>query len=273
MAGVELLIVGGSGLLGTALVEAASARGIGWAATHHSSERTGDRWHRVDLADADAISGLLDRLSPAAVINAAYVQRGELLEAVTAAAPGVIAGWTADRARFVHLSTDIVFDGRLGRPYREADPAEPVNDYGRAKLRSERAVADADPGAVVVRTSLLWGGSGDGGPQVRMATDPDVRFFTDEFRCPLDVASLADACLELVERTDITGPLHVAGPDRVDRLTFAQALAPLAGVDPTTLQGGTGADAPGRPPDVSLDTTRARALLRTPLRGLPSDPH
>ena len=61
----------------------------------------------------------------------------------------------------------------------------------------------------------------------------------------------------------------VAGPERVDRLTFARALAPLAGVDPATLQGGTGADQPGRPADVSLDSSRAAALLDTEIVGLP----
>jgi dTDP-4-dehydrorhamnose reductase len=270
MTGVDLLIFGGSGLLGGALCDAATDDGRRWAATHLHAERSGPEWHRIDLStDPEAIVALLDRLEPAAIVNAAYVQRGEALWPVTAELPGLLAAWTAGRARLVQLSSDLVFDGELGRAYREDDPPAPVNEYGAAKLAAETAVTTADPGAVVVRTSLLWGGSGSGGNDLRLIRDPDIRFFTDEFRNPLDVDSLAAACLELVDRPDITGLLHVAGPNRVDRLTFARALAPLAGIDPATLQGGTGADHPGRPSDVSLDSSRAEALLTTPLRGLP----
>ena len=270
MAGVDLLVLGGSGLLGTALCEAATAEGRVWAATHLGAERAGPQWHRIDLAsDPAAIIALLDELAPTAIVNAAYVQSGAHLWPLTAELPGLVATWSAGRARFVQLSSDIVFDGALGRPYRETDAAEPVNEYGAAKRAAEEAVLAADPAAVVVRTSLLWGGSGDGGPQVRLVRDPNVRFFTDEFRNPLAVDDLAAACLELVDRTDVSGVLHVAGPHRVDRLTFARALAALAEVDPSSLQGGSGADQPGRPADVALDSSLAVELLDTDLRGLP----
>ena len=266
---LDLLILGGSGLLGTALTEAADAAGLTWAATHLHADRSGTAWCRCDLTDHTAAVDLFNRLTPRAIVNAAYVQRGEALPTLTAELPGVVAEWTAGRARFVHLSSDIVFDGGLGRPYTEADPPEPVNEYGAAKPDAEHRVLAADPDAVVVRTSLLWGGSGDGGPQLRLVRDPTVSFFTDEFRNPLDVDRLASACLELVERPDITGVLHVAGPQRVDRLTFARALAPLAGVDPAGLRGDSGAEAPGRPADVSLDSSLAASVLTTELRGLP----
>ena len=270
MAGIDLLILGGSGLLGTALVDAATADGRTWAATHHHVDRSGAEWHRIDLArEPERVLALLDRLEPTAIINAAYVQRGDALWALTAELPGLVASWCVGRARFVHLSSDIVFDGRLGRPYVETDPAEPVNEYGAAKLAAEQAVTATDPAAVIVRTSLLWGGSGDGGPQVRLVRDPNVRFFTDEFRNPLAVESLAAACLELVDRSEISGLLHVAGPSRVDRLAFARVLAPLAWVDPDGLQGGSGGDHPGRPADVSLDSSLAASLLTTELQGLP----
>lgn len=268
MGAVDLLVVGGTGLLGSTIVELAEARDLNWAATFHSTPRSGDRWHHLELP---MIEPLLGSLQPAAIINAAYVNRDPGLMAITCDGPAAIARWTADAgARFVQISTDLVFDHSPGRSYTEADPPSPVNDYGRAKAAMEAAVAAADPAAVIVRTSLLWGGSGDGGPQVRLVQNPDVTFFTDEFRNPLDVTSLAEACLELVHRRDIAGLLHVAGPERVDRLAFAQALAPLAGADPDSLQGGTGAGVPGRPADVSLDSSRAAALLATDLRGLPS---
>lgn len=269
MAGVDLLILGGSGLLGAELVAAAEAAGLDWVATHRSADRAGDRWRRVDLTDPGAVDALLAETQPSAIVNAAYVQRGDELWALTAELPGRLAAWTAGRARLVQLSTDVVFGGKKGAPYTEADPLDPVHEYGQAKAQAEAFVTEADPDAVLVRTSLMWTRLGDGGPQAALVRNADVRFFTDEFRNPVHAASVAAVCLELVGRVDIRGPLHVAGPERVDRLTFARSLAPIAGVDADSLQGGTGADQPGRPADVSLDSSLAISLLDTEIVGLP----
>jgi dTDP-4-dehydrorhamnose reductase len=152
-----------------------------------------------------------------------------------------------------------VFDGRAGRPYTEDDPVSPVSDYGRAKAEAERLVAEADPGAVMVRTSLIYGGPGrPPSKHEHAATDPSAGLFTDELRCPVQVDDLAAALLELC-RSDIAGPLHVTGPDAVSRWEFAGLVAgrPVRGM----------AAPPGRPLDCRLDSTRARALLATPLRG------
>jgi dTDP-4-dehydrorhamnose reductase len=212
---------------------------------------------------------LIRELRPRAVVNAAYVQGGEDLWAVTALAPAEIAAACRELgARFVHVSTDVVFDGTTHRPYVETDPHSPVHDYGRAKAESERRVGAADPDAVIVRTSLLWGERDDPGPQVMMTANPDVTFFDDEFRNPLEVSLLADVCLELSTRADVTGILHVAGADTVDRLEFARRIAPLAGVDPAWLRGAPGPVDPLRPRNCPLDSSLARSLLHTSLRGV-----
>jgi dTDP-4-dehydrorhamnose reductase len=94
--------------------------------------------------------------------------------------------------------TDVVFDGRAGRPYTEDDPVSPRSDYGRAKAEAERLVAEADPGAVMVRTSLIYGGPGrPPSKHEHTATDPEATFFTDELRCPVQVDDLAAALPEL----------------------------------------------------------------------------
>ena len=61
-------------------------------------------------------------------------------------------------ARLVHLSSDVVFSGRAGRPYAEEDAPDPITAYGAAKAEAERLVAAACRGAVLVRTSLIYGG-------------------------------------------------------------------------------------------------------------------
>jgi dTDP-4-dehydrorhamnose reductase len=91
-----------------------------------------------------------------------------------------------------------------------------------------------------------------------------MTFFTDERRCPIAVADLAAAVLELAA-LDTAGPLHVAGSDAVTRLEFARLICANHGRDPEVLRGAPGG--PDRPKEIVLDCSRARALLRVRLRG------
>jgi dTDP-4-dehydrorhamnose reductase len=216
---------------------------------------------RLDICVPGEVRDLLDLLRPEAVVHTAYVQHGPGAWEVTANGSRVVAeAARAVGARLVHLSTDVVFDGRAGRPYTEDDPVSPLSDYGRAKAEAERLVAEVDPGAVMVRPSLIYGGPGrPPSTHEQAATDPDGVFFTDELRCPVQVDDLAAALLELC-RSDVPGPLHVTGSDAVSRWEFAGLVAghPVRGV----------AAPPGRPRDCRLDSSQAGALVATPLRGV-----
>ena len=216
---------------------------------------------RVEVRDREAVAALFARLRPDAVIHTAYRQDGEGAYDVTATGAGnVAAACAALGARLVHLSTDVVFDGRLGRPYVEEDEPCPCTAYGEAKAHAERFVVEACPGAVLVRTSLIVGGPGHAPSKHELvARDPAMAFFSDELRCPIQVTDLARALLELVA-LDVGGPLHVVGPDAVSRAELAALV-----VGHTV----TGRPAPaGRPLDCRLDARRARALLRTRVRGV-----
>jgi dTDP-4-dehydrorhamnose reductase len=212
-------------------------------------------WVRADVRDADAMR----RLAAGAdvVVHTAYRQSGE--DAWSTNDDGSRAVAEAARgARLIHLSSDVVFDGTRGRYVEEDEPA-PVNDYGRSKAAAERVVRAAHPEALVVRTSLLYGGR-EPGPQERLARE-GTRFFVDEIRSPVAVGDLADALLELAE-LDVCGPLHLGGADDVSRYE----LALLLGADEARIE--RARTTPDRAPDVSLDSSRARALLATRLRGV-----
>jgi len=251
------VVTGGSGYLGRALTQIAAA--AGWAVTATSHSTPGPA--RLDVRDRAQVRALLDTLRPAAVVHTAYVQQGPGAWDVTATASGVVAeAAAAVGARLVHLSTDVVFDGRAGRGYRELDPVSPLSDYGRAKAEAERLVAAADPGAVIVRTSLIYGGPGcPPSAHEQAALDPDATFYTDELRCPAQVDDLAAALLELCG-ADVAGPLHVAGPGAVSRAEFAALVAgrPVRGVPAP----------PGRSLDCRLDSTLARGALGARLRAV-----
>jgi dTDP-4-dehydrorhamnose reductase len=216
----------------------------------------------ADVRDADAVAAAIDAAAPEAVIHTAYVQDGPDARSTNVDGSAVVASAARERRlRLVHISTDVVFSGTLGRPIREDDPVDAITDYGRTKADAEAAVISAHPDAVIVRTSLIYGGN-EPSRHEQLVVDPAMKFYEDEIRCPTAASDLAAAVLELAWRPEVSGPLHVAGADAVSRLEFARLVAPNA----DAVQGAR--RPPDRPGDLRLDCSRATALLETRLRGV-----
>ena len=210
---------------------------------------------RVEIRDAAAVRALFDRVRPETVIHTAYRQEDASVN--VEGSENVARAAAALGARLVHLSTDVVFDGRKGEPYVEDDPLSPVNDYGASKAEAERRVVAAHPDALIVRTSLIVCGAQPSKHEVA-ATGPGP-WFTNEIRSPVQVTDLAYALLELAE-LDVAGPLHVAGADGMSRAGLAELVAGRPVL--------TAEAPPTRPLDCRLDSSRARAMIRTRLRGV-----
>jgi dTDP-4-dehydrorhamnose reductase len=248
-------VTGGSGYLGRVVAERATAAGWSVVAASPSSAT-----HTHDVRDAGQIDALVAAVEPRAVVHTAYRPDGpDARPTIVDGSAAVARAAAAAGARLVHVSTDVVFDGRAGRPYVEDDPPCPLTAYGRAKADAEDLVLAADPAAVVVRTSLIVGGPGrPPSPHERMAFDPAAVLFTDEWRCPVSVDDLADVLVELSEGS-VAGILHAAGADALSRWELG---ALVAGPDVRSAPA-----PPGRPLDCRLDSSRARRTLRTRLRG------
>ncbi len=292
------LVVGGSGFLGAQVVLAARAAGaavtcaarrpeLPEAFAHAVGDAETFEVQHVDLELAGASAELVERARPVRVVSCVALARGadcerepRRAERLNVEVPEELARACAEGgARFVHVSTDLVFDGEPPRAagYREEDPARPLSIYGRTKLAGEQRALAAYPGALVVRLPLLYGPSGGRGLGASdallaaLARGDTPTLFTDEVRTPLEVREAAGALVEL-GAGDAAGRLHVAGPRALTRHELGRLALLAAGHDPREIarrvRPASRADfdlTPPRPRDVSLDAGRARALLEAPL--------
>jgi dTDP-4-dehydrorhamnose reductase len=275
-----LFITGASGFLGGHICRVAQREWQVYGVHNlHSDLPLGVEKLQIDLRDQKTLLVALKEIKPNVIIHAAVLQTDdcerhpELAQQVNIDSTLYLTEWAAkNNTRIIYVSTDLVFDG--GRAmYKEEDNAEPVNEYGRTKAVAERVVQEFCENYVVARLPLLFGFPAIGGTCFMAAMldklnrNQTVQTYYDQFRTPGLVQNMAEALLELGEN-DFTGTLHVAGPERVSREELARQAAEFAGLDTKLLQPismNDHATTAARPVDVSLDTTKAQSILRTPL--------
>jgi len=201
------------------------------------------------------------------IINAAYNYE-DWATTADGAASVALAAARVD-AHLVHVSSDAIFSG-AARSYDETAVPDPVMPYGAAKAAAETAVRAVWPGATVARTSLITGD----GRSTHESLIHDLALgrlqgvlFADDVRCPVHVADLASALLELA-RSRSSGIHHVAGADAISRYELGCLVAERDGLDRSVLRAGSRqvAGIPG-PLDVRLDSSATQGRLRTRLRG------
>ncbi|MFI7499517.1 SDR family oxidoreductase [Streptomyces sp. NPDC049687] len=267
---MRVLVIGGSGYLGTELVRQAIAAGHETAATFASQpgRSSGAAWHRLDVRDPVRVARLIADVAPSVVINASS---GLSDWAVTADGAVRVALAAAEQGcRLAHVSSDAVFSGAHVR-YDESSLPDPVTPYGAAKAAAETAVRLLMPGAVVARTSLILGRGQSGHERTvhdLAAGTRDGVLFTDDIRCPVHVEDLAAALWEIVAQPDAAGVFHLAGTDALSRYDLGVLIARHQGLDGAQLPAGRRADTNLLGAlDVRLDSRATQQRLRTRLRG------
>lgn len=270
---MRLLLLGAEGQVGREVVALAAARGLSVKALARRD---------LDIADRDAVRRSVTKDYAAVVNCAAYtaVDRAESEEALAVAVNCDGAGFVAEAcaavgAVLIHFSTDYVFDGRKGSPYREGDPIAPLNVYGRSKAEGEAAVRAACPAHVILRTSWVFGVEGGNFVKTMLrlgAEREELRIVADQYGCPTPAAALAERILAVAGTMgpESYGTFHCAGAERTSWFDFATAifaarreitgeagpkLTPIATADYPT--------AARRPADSTLDSARFQATFAT----------
>lgn len=265
---MRLLVVGGSGLVGSNVVAAGSDAGAEVRATYRSTE-TERTDVRLDKTDSERTASVIEEFDPDVVVDTAAFHAvddcetdRDLAWSVNAAGTrNVAAAADAVGAHLIYLSTDYVFAGRPGdAPYAESDPVAPPNYYAETKYAGERAARIADT-ATVLRPSVVYGLASDNFVTWALGELEDGNELTivdDQISAPTYAPDLARACLAVAEE-DLTGVYHATGPRSVSRYEFTTALADAHGFDSELVTPISteefGQEAP-RPTDSTLDSTR-----------------
>ena len=191
---MKVLIAGAAGQLGRALQRTAP----------ESATLVAPSEADFDILDQARVDEVIAAVRPDLVVNAAAytaVDQAESDEerahAVNATAAGTLAAAAAEAgARFVHISTDFVFNGKSALPYRPDSAPDPLGAYGRTKLAGERLVAKAHPSALILRTAWVYAAEGRNFVRTMlklMAERTEIRVVADQIGTPTHAASLARA--------------------------------------------------------------------------------
>lgn len=223
MRGIHLL--GARGRLGAALARAWQARAFGRS--------------DVDVSDLDQLAEFLRAQSFQVLVNCtgltsleACEEQPELARVVNARAPEVMAR-EADRAgaRLIHFSTDYVFDGELGRLYREDDVPRPVSVYGRSKLEGEDRVLAVNLRHLVVRVSWVFGPDKPSFVDMmlgRALTGQRLEAVADKTSCPTFTGDVAGWLAPWLESDLPGGLLHACNSGVCSWREFAQRAVEIA---------------------------------------------
>lgn len=218
---MKALIVGSKGQLGRALQNTAPA----------DAALSCVDVDELDITQPDAVDAWVDRIQPDLLFNAAAytaVDKAEEDEDRALAINGTAVGTLANAARrvgarFIHVSTDFVFDGTGGTPYAPDAPTNPLSAYGRTKLVGEQ-LAGAD--AITVRTAWVY--APVGGNFVRtmlrlMGERPEIRVVADQIGTPTYAPALAETLWRLVA-ANASGMHHYTDSGAASWYDFAVAI-------------------------------------------------
>ncbi len=176
----------------------------------------------LDITDEQAVENYFKQEIPDFVINcAAYtaVDKAEtdkeIAVLVNEIAPAIIAKYAKENgAKFIHISTDYVFDGNASYPYNEQEEVNPQSVYGNTKLNGEQNCIKENPDSIIIRTSWLYSVFGNNfvKTMLRLGKERDtLNVVFDQIGTPTNAADLADSILSIVEKTENNKKLFVSG--------------------------------------------------------------
>ena len=240
---MKILVTGASGLLGLNLGLQMHDKHEIVGVDRASLANTPFPLINADLLNTDAVPRILDESQPDALIHCAANANVDACELDPDAAatlngvlPGQLASACMDRdIRFLHISTDAVFDGTKEGIYTEEDAPNPLSVYAQTKLDGEYAVLDANPNAAIARVNFFgWSLSGTRSLSEfffnTLGAGKECKGFNDVYFCPMFVGDLAETLIGTLEK-GLSGLYHTVGSRAITKYDFGREIAKTFGFD------------------------------------------
>ncbi|MFP6680409.1 MAG: lipopolysaccharide biosynthesis protein RfbH [Dehalococcoidia bacterium] len=258
---MKALVIGGSGMLGRALVPALRQAGMDVVSTYKSRPFPGGE--ALDITDSEAVDRSFKLVRPDVVFIAVTPPGGadycethpDELNLLNVESTRTIAENSLKfGARVVYYSSDYVFDGQKG-PYSEEDDPSPINVYGKTKLEAEETLQVICPDALIIRTTAVFAWertSPNFAMQVwdALQAGNHMKVPDDQIGNPTLASYLAEASVRLVQQSE-TGVFNVVGKDLVPRSVLGKELARAMALDQRLID---------PTPTLNLDQQAARPL-------------
>jgi dTDP-4-dehydrorhamnose reductase len=295
----RVLLVGGSGMLGSNIVVSNSALEL--YPTYLRNRIAHPRALQLDISDRDSVLKRVETIQPEVIVHAGGMTKPTACEKEPALAYRVNVEGTAHLieaakgvgARFIFLSSDLVFDGSAER-YDENSPTHPLSVYGHNKVEGEELVRTGSDDFVIVRTTVMYGWSSrytesmaewvlrglqesrerrpEPCPEPRRRAVEGLNMYHDQYRQFIFINDLVAAILELIQwETPLNETILVVGPELLSRYEFAQRLAQTFGLPEASIRSTSFDSVPQAaftPKRLRLDNSKAVRILRTPIRGV-----
>ena len=232
---MKILVIGSEGQLGSELKKISkNYNNVSW---FFSSVKV------LDLSDLNSINNYLSNINPAVIVNcAAYTNVDkaeteiELVNIINYNAVEVISKWTNDNnKKLVHISTDYVFNGFSKVPLSEYSHTNPLNEYGRSKLKGEQVCLKNDLSSIVIRTSWLYSSFGKNFVKTMidlMKKNNSVKVVNDQIGSPTYAYDLAKVIIEIImNNKNKSGLFHYSNEGEISWFEFARSIRELYKLD------------------------------------------
>ena len=237
---MKILVVGSTGLLGSAILSCSEHDIVG-TYLEHAPWKKGSV--KLDITDREQVFKTVQRVCPDSIIHCAALIDTETCEEKPDVAKKLHVDGTKNlvdaakdnRAHFVYMSTEVVFDGKKGN-YTEHDVPNPLNVYARTKLEGERCALEYS-NSCSVRTNLFgWNYLHKESVAEWMLhalrNRKEITLFDDVYFTPILTTDLASILMQMVKRR-FRGLYHVGGAQRISKYGFGLELAKVFGLEPS----------------------------------------
>ncbi len=252
---MKVAVFGASGLLGSAVCNSTIRRGYELLPYVHKNIlkfKDGSEGVSLNLCNENKVTREIFDQWPDAIVNCGAISSPDQVEAAPKVSHKINVEGSCRLAllashigaRFIHVSTDMVFDGNHS-PYRSTDMPNPLNEYGIQKLRAEEQVlAVSEENIVVLRITLINGNSPNGNRSQHekilrsLVSGKALTLFEDEIRQPCSAENVADVIIELLERPQLNGLFHWSGLEDISRYELGVKILDRFGINPDKIEKG-----------------------------------